>query len=356
MTIQRTIFIFSCLLLVGIGLFMIWDTFIGVKAGTMDKHKQNASLKKDIANRNTPQMTTDAKYEDLKANFVDWETFKKTFDPSKGSKIERTPIDVEAEIRRLIKKEEAEMQSPEFLKSAMEHPEIKQAIRDYRTWAEKRREDRKELKKLQEKLLWRAESMGAILIFDESGNPIGYEKDVYGNPILRSITSVDEKTPQDPLDQVPTDAHRDNLSTPQTIIENDNRIPSLDTPPNPSTPEQQISDLTIHTGETFIPDLFQESFISQTLDWNADFDDQYLDVIVAPYLSTEEFNEYFPTDASRAQLKVRQEQMQTDIVERVQSFLGEDTGNREEKLSIIQETLSKNWGPDITDGVLEQLR
>ena len=358
MTIRRAIYLFSCILIVGVGLFMLQNAFIGVKGGNkgvMDKYQQNGNTKKGSADRPIPNFT---KHEDFKmpAEFVDWETFKQ----QKGTKIEPfefTPADVEAAVQRLIEKEEAEWQSPESLKASMEHPEIKQAIRDYRTWAEKRREDREKLKKLQEKLLWRAESMGAILIFDESGNPIGYEKDVYGNPILRGITSVDENTPQDPLDQVPTDAHRDNfLSTPQTIIENDNRIPSLDIPPNPSTPEQQISDPTIHTGETFIPDLFQESFISQTLDWNADFDDQYLDVLVAPYLSREEYEEFYPTEASRAQLKNRQQQMQVEIADRVQRFLAEDTGNREEKLSIIRQTLSENWSPDIANGVLERLK
>ena len=357
MTIRRTIYFFSCLLIVGVGLFMLQNAFIGVKLGNkgvMDKSQRNGYIKKDSTDRNRPQFTKD---EDFKMpEFVHWETFKQ----QKGRKIrpfEFTPADVEAAVQRLIEKEESEWQSPESLKASMEHPEIKQAIRDYRTWAEKRREDREELKKLQEKLLWRAESMGAILIFDERGNPIGYQKDVYGNPILRGITSVDEKTPQDPLGQVPTDAHRDNfLSTPQTIIENDNRIPSLNTPPNPSTPEQQISDLTIHTGETFIPDLFQSSFISQTLDWNADFDERYLDVVLAPYLTPEEFEEFFPTEESRQMLQACQEQMQTDIKNRVEKLLSEDTGNRAEKLAIIRETLSENWGPDLAEGVLEKLR
>ena len=358
MRIRRTIYLFSCVLIVGVGLFMLQNAFIGGKAGNKDvmaKHPQNGYLKKDGADRHSSHFTKD---EDKKSpEFVDWETFKQ----EKGRKnvpFEWTPADVEAEIQRLIKKEEAKWQSTESRKATMEHPEIQQLIRNHRAWTEKRQEALESLKKLQEKLLWRVESMGAILIFDESGNPIGYEKDVYGNPILRRLSSVDEKTPQEPLDQVPTDAQRDNfLSTPQTIIENDKRLPSLDTPPNPSTPEQQISDLTIHTGETFIPDLFQESFISQTLDWNAYFDDQYLDVIVAPYLSREEYEEFYPTEVSRAQLKNRQQQMQADIAERVQRFLEtEDTGNRSEKLTIVRETLSENWSPTLAEGVLEQLR
>ena len=48
--------------------------------------------------------------------------------------------------------------------------------------------------------------------------------------------------------------------------------------------------------------------------------------------------------------------MQADIARRVQGFLAEDTGNREEKLSIIRQMLSENWSPDIAEGVLERLK
>ena len=98
-----------------------------------------------------------------------------------------------------------------------------------------------------------------------------------------------------------------------------------------------------------------KNFTSQLSDWNADFDDQYLDVIVAPYLSQEEFEAFFPTDASRAELKIRQQEMQSEIAARVEKFLEGNPGSRSEKLTIIRQTLSANWSPDIAESVLEQL-
>ena len=101
---------------------------------------------------------------------------------------------------------------------------------------------------------------------------------------------------------------------------------------------------------------WQRGFLSQVLDWNDDFDTQYLDVVTAPYFSQEDLKNFSQPKSAREILKDRQDQMQTDIARRVQGFLAEDTGNREEKLSIICKTLSENWSPDIADGVLEQLR
>ncbi len=106
----------------------------------------------------------------------------------------------------------------------------------------------------------------------------------------------------------------------------------------------------------FDPDQWHRGFLSQVLGWNDDFDTQYLDVVTAPYFSQEEFEEFFPTESAREILKDRQDQMQVDIARRVQGLLAEDTGNREEKLSIIRKTLSENWSPDIADGVLEHLK
>ena len=106
----------------------------------------------------------------------------------------------------------------------------------------------------------------------------------------------------------------------------------------------------------FDPDQWERAFLSQVLDWNDDFDTQYLDVVTAPYFSQAEFEELFPTESAREILKDRQDQMQADIKRRVQGLLAEDTGNRKEKLTIIHKTLSENWSPNIADGVLERLK
>lgn len=100
---------------------------------------------------------------------------------------------------------------------------------------------------------------------------------------------------------------------------------------------------------------WHETLETQLSSLKREIEDEYISVIVAPYLSREEFDEFFPTDASRAELKNRQQEMHADIAARVERFLAEDTGNRSEKLTIIRQTLSENWSPDIAESVLEQL-
>lgn len=106
----------------------------------------------------------------------------------------------------------------------------------------------------------------------------------------------------------------------------------------------------------FASDQWGQQFLSRVLDWNADFDEQYLDVVIAPHFSQAEFDEFFPTNAARQILHERQVEMHSEIAQRVQRALTEDTSNREEKLSIIRQTLSANWSPDLAESVLEQLR
>ena len=114
---------------------------------------------------------------------------------------------------------------------------------------------------------------------------------------------------------------------------------------------------TENLGIAFTAVEWQDTFISEVSDWNSDFSELYPNVFTAQLLSSEEFDVVFPTDASRQMLRLRQQQMQSEIAQRVENFLSTDTpGNREEKLSIIRQTLSENWGPDISDSVIEQLR
>ena len=119
----------------------------------------------------------------------------------------------------------------------------------------------------------------------------------------------------------------------------------------------------ISSQERLIPPSFasQETWhdhiASQVASWNADFDERYLDVIIAPYLKPEEFEVFFPTEVSRQRLQSQQQQMQSEIAKRVEELLSNDTPrNRAEKLSIIRQTLSENWSPEIAESVLEQLR
>ena len=123
-----------------------------------------------------------------------------------------------------------------------------------------------------------------------------------------------------------------------------------------ATSAEKASETADSTPHDWTPDPFRDSFTKQVLDWNVDFEDQYLDVVVSQSLSPEEFEAFYPTDADRAELRVRQQEMDADIAARVERFLAEDTGNRAEKLTIIRQTLSENWSPDIADRVLERLK
>ena len=78
-------------------------------------------------------------------------------------------------------------------------------------------------------------------------------------------------------------------------------------------------------------------------------------MIVVQELTPEEMNTFFPTPEAQRYLQTQQAELQTELAARAERLLSESPGNREEKLTIIRETLSKNWSPDIAESVLEQL-
>ena len=132
-----------------------------------------------------------------------------------------------------------------------------------------------------------------------------------------------------------------------------NNTPTEDEAFQPQSPNLPTENL----GIAFTADEWQDTFMSEVSDWNIDFSELYPNVVTSQLLSSEEFDVVFPTEESRQMLQSRQQQMQSEIAQRVENFLSNDTpGNREEKLSIIRQALSENWSPDIADSVIEQLR
>lgn len=91
-------------------------------------------------------------------------------------------------------------------------------------------------------------------------------------------------------------------------------------------------------------------------EWHDALYKDYFDVIVVQELTQEEMNTFFPTPEAQRYLQTQQAELQTELAARAERLLSEDTENREEKLSIIRQTLSENWSPDIADGVLERLK
>lgn len=126
---------------------------------------------------------------------------------------------------------------------------------------------------------------------------------------------------------------------------------SLTSPTEVSEPTQ--SDARRESApETFVRDTFR----NELTQWQGGINSSYADVLQAKDLTSEAFDSLYPTESSRKELQARQRQMQADIANRVQRFLSDNThGSRDEKLSIIREALTENWGADLAKSVLEQL-
>lgn len=131
-----------------------------------------------------------------------------------------------------------------------------------------------------------------------------------------------------------------------TPIEPSMSEPRLDVPQTPQT--EPVA--------SFVPGTFREAFTEQVLEWTADIEAQYADVLNVPHLRPEEFDQLFPTEDARAELHERQAHLRAEIAQRVERVLTEAPGNRAEKLAIIRETLTENWSPDLAESVLERLR
>ena len=133
-------------------------------------------------------------------------------------------------------------------------------------------------------------------------------------------------------------------------------LPDLGTSDQQAAPSQPtVESHHTHQSENPTSEPAPSTWEADLTTYVLDMTEKYPIVSITPYLTETELGEFFPTEESRAQLRVRQEQMQSEITERIQSFLSEDTSNRKEKLSIIRQTLSENWSPDIAEGVLERL-
>ena len=214
-----------------------------------------------------------------------------------------------------------------------------------------------DIRKRRQKKIKYLESMGLILIFNEDGIPIGYEKDAYGNPILRTQDVSQTETEFQPI---PADTFQsdDEPPTSTSFIELVNKEPAPDESSSDAFAQQQeISESIPRTNDTFSPEAFRDSFSRQLSTWMADIDVEYLDVVFTSDLTQSELEKLFPTEESRMALQARRAQMNVDIAEHVQRILADDNpGNRDQKLSIIRQMLSENWSPDIADGVLERLK
>lgn len=162
-------------------------------------------------------------------------------------------------------------------------------------------------------ILNEAKKRGAILVYDDSGNAIDYEKDEQGNPILRAPTQDTLKSDTEGIPQQNSTA-----TAPEQVAKNNLK--------------SQVAGLWINASK------------------------QYPEALFAPHLTQEEFAAFYPTQEARQSLEKRKKQMQNHIVSQVQSILSSKTfGSRKETLPIVREALSENFDKDFTDAVMRQL-
>lgn len=184
-----------------------------------------------------------------------------------------------------------------------------------------------ETKKLQDKvrkrvtsLLYEAKEKGAILIYDENGRPVGYEKDEYGDPIL---IPVDEDTPTSDTspDISPQPEDRANLRT----QEGSNPV-ALE----PSSLADRVTDLWIKSYE------------------------EYPETVLVQMLSKEEYNLFFQDEDSKKWLSSRQQQMQKDVVSAVMKMLSSKSSEKE--IEIVKKNIIRFWDKDFAETIIQQVK
>ena len=172
-------------------------------------------------------------------------------------------------------------------------------------------------------LLYEAEKKGAILIYNEGGRPIGYEKDEYGNPVL---IPIDEDIPESQVS--PTSQHIAPLLQESTKLPTQEVTPTV--PLENSSLADQVTDLWIRTSET------------------------YPETVFVPMLSEEEFNLYFPNEDDKKWLEDRKKRMQNEVVSAVMKILSSKSSEKE--ISIVKENIARFWDKEFAENIIKQLQ
>lgn len=169
-------------------------------------------------------------------------------------------------------------------------------------------------------LLYEAEEKGAILIYDENGRPVGYEKDEYGDPIL---IPVDEDTP-----------------------------PS-DTSPDVSPQQQDRANLQTQEGSDPVA-LEPSSLVDRVTDlWIKSYE-EYPETVLVQMLSKEEYNTFFQDEDSKKWLSSRQQQMQKDVVSAVRKMLSSTSSEKD--IEIVKKNITRFWDKDFAETIIQQVK
>ena len=259
------------------------------------------------------------------SNWMTWEEYKNASPEARNAMSDefKEPGSIEAKVEQLIKEYDDNFD----LEAVIEQSPELQYLREIRMQNAERTKQKimeieDQLSEIQTRrtfILKVAEEHGATLIYDESGNPIDYEKDEQGNPILITITEDA---------QVLDDKSESNQASPiRTLEQSNNNIPIT-------------SDIEFKVTQFWIKSV-----------------EQYPDVIISQQLSKEEYDAFFSTKELRQSLEERKTRMQNDIVTQIQGILSSNTfRNREQVIPQLRKYLSKNWDSDFAESVMRQLQ
>ena len=241
--------------------------------------------------------------------------------------IEREFNNMDPESQRLIREYDESFDLEAVIASS---PELQDMIKKQEEDRQKLELRYQDLRKVHERirnrvtsLLYEAEKKGAILIYNEGGRPIGYEKDEYGDPIL---IPIDEDIPESQVH--PTSQHI------APLLKESETLPTqsvtLSPPLENSSLADQVTDLWIRTSET------------------------YPETVFVPMLSKEEFNLYFPNEDEKKWLEGRKKRMQNEVVSAVMKILSSKFSQKE--IDIVKENIARFWDKEFAETIIQQVK
>lgn len=278
-----------------------------------DRIMNEIIMNKSKVSINSSHVTNDA-LPDIDSKWMTWDEYKNASQEERDEMLSEFegPESIESSIAELIKQyddnfdlESVIEQNPELqylweisLKNA---EEANQRITDIENQI-------LEIQTRRTFILKTAEEYGVELIYDDSGNPIDYEKDEQGIPIL--------------IDYMPSPEIEDIGSG----YEYNSEIPLK------SDIDFEVIQLWVKSAE------------------------EYPDIIISQQMSQDEYDSFFSTQESRQSLQERKIQMQNDIVKQIRNILPKSPNNRDQVISQLRKSLSENWDDDFADLIINQLK
>ena len=103
-------------------------------------------------------------------------------------------------------------------------------------------------------------------------------------------------------------------------------------------------------------DVWQNDLNTYMSTLDADIVNKYPMVTLSQYLTKDEFEARFPTEDAKAFFQTQQQQMLTDITQKINQYLSDNGDNRADKINSIRERLSQDWDADMVEQISKQLK